>query len=200
MENSAQQNENTTKSTPTKGKVPPPVASSINTEDSTTSSSTAMLIDELDYFCDFLFQGGKTSDTPVSPLLKKTLSRQRRDRQALVQKRRMLHTSNKNIPNDHKRRAEPVVPANQKRVRVADTLLFINEGHVIGEEDLSGSVRTLHATKKNELPHEDADGSADEPPNDDGDGPQWYHSRRLWAGVAVAAVAVAAVVIVRRKR
>jgi hypothetical protein len=189
--------------------VPDALPLSTGTEDSTQSSSTAVLIDELDYLCDFLLHWD-ISPKATSPM-QHNFERQRRDRQALVQKRRMRDSPKKddNHIGGHKHCIERVVPVNQKRVRVADTLLFVREGHVIGEEDLTGSVRTLHIdeTKKEivddpvcdivddsieKYPHYDDD--------DDDDDERWHRSRRLWAGVAVAAVTIGAAVLVKRKR
>jgi len=200
MPDSSQQHASTKPIVATEEKTPlPAISSSINTDD-THSSSTVLLLDELDYFCDSLLQGDP-SLRPVSPLVVHTLERQRRDRQALVQKRRMKQSKDTQT-SGHKHRVETVVPVNQKRIRVADTLLFIKEGHVIGEEDLAESVRALHLNNESK---EEEEASVDDPPNTPADGPpedpsHWYHSRRLWAGVAIAAVAVAAVVLVRRKR
>lgn len=158
---------------------------SIYTEDKSTEST--LLLEDLDYLSTFLSHD-ETPQGPVSPTVKHTLERQRKSREDSFRKKRHIPELSKEQTKQqrNKRPVEGALPANnQKRVRVADTLLFIKEGFVIAEQDLTDSVRALHITE----------GESAQPPR------KWYHSRKLWAGVAVATtVAVASVVLGRRKQ
>jgi hypothetical protein len=165
-------------------------ACSVLTQTTISSSAIPMRMDEFDSLCESWLDG-ESHQLHISPLVRRMLERQKRDHQIQVQKRRNmssivvadkgeLHDSDVMIPIKHHR-----------RVRIADTLLFIKEGYIIYEEDLSESVRAL---------------LCDEPSDDDGTNnrphkPKWYPSRKWWAGVAfTAVVAVAAAVMTGRRR
>jgi hypothetical protein len=148
-------------------------------------------MDEFDSLCKPLLDG-ESHQLQLSPLVRRTLERQKRDHQIQVQKRRNM-SSIVDADNRESHNSDVMIPIKPgKGIRIADTLLFIKEGYIVYDEELSETVRVC-------LGHDLADDDNTSIPREHKS--RWYPSREWWAGVAfTTVVAVVASVMAGRKR